>query len=523
METPAKDYGVHTNLNPSVEHTPLSKAHLIPNVGFTPEQCVNTDHLNKSSVKGLASAQVVHTESKPFLEHTAPSKAEILSNNGFTQGQSCHNNIKPISVYTVLANPQGNTNGGLSVGQFIHTDRKPFVESAQLANVHGNPSGLTASTEISSSFSGVTLKSLFFRAKKNSNADVKHVDQGTIERKMLNGTAIALDYNAVNGFSLTRMKCSELKPDNEATNCAVKMTPESETHSEEQLQSSPVLFATPSTTPSSSPVKTEPNMISFLQGANSSKLNLDGHKPSENQSLRSQGVDSSEDSVDAVKKGDSNINPSLAKGDNDKAALAKGDNLIETSLAPDGGNQPSFPSRKLFRSKKTVSDVSDREKHGDEAQKEKRARDLLDDVKENVALEGASEHKNSLQSTGIKVECDIDSNVVTSCSKRSERSSKSASEMPSNVRQTTRRSSRLRRTSVSTGNTRKKQEDASEVRTISLRNQLQARIQNRLSLRIAYIAFKFSFEDLVQYQSYIPKLVIIIFFLFNATYFLLPY
>ena len=345
---------------------------------------------------------------------------------------------------------------------------------AQLTNAHGKPSGLAASTEISSSFSGVTLKSLFFREKKNSNADVKNVDQGTIERKMLNGMAMSLDYNAVNGFSLTRVKCSELKPDgnvdNEATNCAVKMTPESETLSEEQLQSSPVLFATPSTTPSSSPTKTEPNLVSFSQGVNSSKLNLVGHEPSEIESLRSEGFDANEDSVDAGRKGDSNINPSLAKGDNDKAALAKGDNLIETSLAPDGGNQPCFPSRKLFRSKKTVPDVSDREKHGDEAQEEKRARDLLDDVKENVALEGASEHKNSLQSTGIKVECDIDSNVLTSCSKRSERSSKSNSEMPSNVRQTTRRSSRLRRTSVSTGNTRKKQEDTNEVRTISSKN-----------------------------------------------------
>ena len=474
METPAKDYGVHTNLNLSVEHTPLSKALFNPNVGFTPGQCVNTDHLNKSSVEALASPQVVHTESKPSLEHTAPSKAGTLSNAGFTQGQSCHNNIKPISVYTVLANPQGNTNGGLTPGQSIHTDRKPSIESAQLTNAHGNPRGLTASTEISSSFSGVTLKSLFFREKKNSNADVKTVDQGTIERKALNGMAMSLDYNPVNGFSLTRMKCSEVKPDgnvdHQATNCAVKMTSESETLSEEQLQSSPVLFATPSTTPSSSPVKTEPNLVSFSQGVNSSKLNLDGHEPREIQSLRSQRIDANEDSVDAVRKGDSNINHSLAKGDNDKAALAKGDNLIETLLAPDGGNQPCFPSTKLFRSKKTVSDVSDREKHGDEAQEEKRARDLLDDVKENVALEGASEHKNSLQSTGIKVECDIDSNVVTSCSKRSERSSKSASEMPSNVRQTTRRSSRLRRTSVSTGNTRKKQEDASEVRTISSKN-----------------------------------------------------
>ena len=469
METPAKDYGVHTNLNPSVEHTPLSKAHFNPHGGFTPGQCVNTDHLNESSVETLGSPQVVHTESKASLEHTAPSKAGTLSNAGFTQGQSCHSNIKPISVYTVLANPQGNTNGGLTPVHFIHTDRKPSVESAQLTNVHGNPSGLTASTEISSSFSGVTLKSLFFRAKKNSNADVENVDQGTMERKALNGMAMSLDYNPVNGFSLTRMKCSEVKPDgnvdSQAPNCGVKMTPESETHSEEQLQSSPVLFATPRTTPSSSPVKTEPDLVSFSQGVNSSKLNLVGHEPSEIESLRSEGFDASEDSVDVVRKGESNINPSLAKGDNDKAALAKGDNLIETSLAPDGGNQP------CFRSKRTASE---REKHGDEAQEEKRARDLLDDVKENVALEGASEHKNSLQSTGIKVECDIDSNVVKSCSKRSERSSKSNSEMPSNVRQTTRRSSRLRRTSVSTGNTRKKQEETSEVKTISLRNQLQS-------------------------------------------------
>lgn len=518
VETPAKDYGVHTNLNPSVEHTPLGKAHFDPNGGFTPGQCVNTDHLNGSSVEALASAHVVHTETKPSLEHTASSKAEIVSNTGFTQGQSCLNNIKPISVYTVLANPQGNTNGGLTPGQSIHTDRKPSVESTQLTNAHGNPSGLPASTEISSGFSGVAPKSLFFRARKNSNADMKNVDQGTMERKVFNGMAITLDYNPVNGFSLTRMKCTELRPDgngdNEATNSAVKMTPESETLSEEQLQSSPVLFATPSTTPSSSPVKTEPNLFNFSQGVNSSKLNLVGHEPSEIQRLRSKGFDASEDSVDSVKKGDSNINPSLAKGDNDEAALAKGDDLIETSLAPDGENQPCFPSRKLLRSKKTVPDVSDRKKHGDEAQEEKRARDLLDDVKDNIALEGAYEHENSLQSTGIKVECDVDSNLVTSCSKRSERSSKSASEMPSNVRQTTRRSSRLRRTSVGTGDTRKKQEVTSEVRAISLRNLAQIR-RCCLSLRIAYIAFKFSFEDLVQYQSYMPKLIIIIIICFT--------
>ena len=442
METPAKEHGVHTNSNAPVEHTPLGKAHFNPNGGFTPGQCANTDHLNNSSVETLASAQVVHTESKPSLEHTAPSKAEILSNAGFTQGQSCHNSIK-----TELANPQGDTNDLSTPGQTIHADRKPSVECAQLANAHGNPSGFTASTEVTSSFSGVTPKSLFFKAKKNSNADVKNCDQGKIERKALNGMAIVLDYNSVNGFSLTRMECSELKPDgnvdSQTTNCAVKMTTESETLSEEQLQSSPVLFATPSTTPSSSPVKPEPSEI---------------------QSLRSQGFDANKDSVDAVKKDDSNINPSLAKGDNNEATLAKADNLIETALATGVGNQTCFPSRKLFRSKKSLPDVSDREGHGDEAQEEKRPRDLLDDVKENIALDGASEHKNSFQSTGLKVECDIDSNVVTSCSKRSERSSKSTSEMPSNVRQTTRRSSRLRRTSVGTGNTKRKPEETSEVR-----------------------------------------------------------
>ena len=442
VETPAKEHGVHTNLNPSVEHTPLGKGHFNPNGGFTPGQCANTDHLNNSFVETFASAQVVHTESKPSLEHTAPSKVEKLSNAGFIQGQSCHNSIK-----TELATPQGDTNDLSAPGQTIHADRKPSVEYAQLANAHGNPSGFTASTEVTSSFSGVTPKSLFFRAKKNSNANVKNSDQGKIERKALDGMAIVLDYNPINGFSLTRMECSELKSDgnvdSQTTNCVVKMTTESETLSEEQVQSSPVLFATPSTTPSSSPVKLEPSEI---------------------ESLRSQGFDANKYSVDAVKKDDSNINPSLAKGDNNEATLAKADNLIETSLATGVGNQPCFPSRNLFRSKSSVLDVSDREKHGDKAPEEKRPRDLLDDVKENIALEGASEQKNSLHSTGKKVECDIDSNVVTSFSKRSERSSKCASKMSSNVRQTTRRSSRLCRTSVGTGNTKRKPEETSEVR-----------------------------------------------------------
>ena len=486
VETPAKEQRVHTDAKPSVEHTPLGKAQLNQNGGFTPGQSVYTNEQNRSTVETPAKEQRVHTHLKPSVEHTPLAKTQMLPNgsfalaqnvkpslaytprgntqvnpNGtFTPGQKADTIAKLSSfVYTPKANSHVNPNGAFTPGQSGHTSMQPSLARTPLANAQGKPSLVVAHGT-----SGVTLKSLFFKAGKNSDVEaitVGSVEQGK-ERKVFNGMTLVLDYNPKNGFVLAPVKCSEPKTEDkvkkQAPDSALKKNPESETLSDEQLSSSPVLFATPNTTPSPSPVKQEPDSFNFPQGEdrtglNSSNLNLVVHEPS----LGNQESDVGKDSTDALKKGDSVIGRSLAKVNTiTETPLAKvDDSVIEPSLAAEAGNHNCITTRNIS---------------GFEVKEEKKARDILDAVKENSACKKDTERENCLQSAGKNGERDIDSKESVQKGLTFSKggvSSKSVCEVPSNVRrQSTRRSTRLRRSSNSAGNTRKKQQETNEVRTL---------------------------------------------------------
>lgn len=448
METPVRAQRVHTAPKTSLEHTPLGKPQMNQNGVFTPEQNVTTGPLSRRTLETPA-------KEEPSLGYNPTTQAHTIPRGGFTPVQSTHFDTKA-----------ENLNGGFTPVQGVHTDRKP--SHTPLANAQGNPnSGFTPAT---SNASGVTPKNLIFNVNRSvEGLKMTSVDQGQKERKVFNGMTLVLDNSPVNGFSLTPIKSTELKTDdkveNQVSHSALKKNPESETLSEEQLSSSPVLFATPSTTPSPSPVKQEPNPFKFSQGedrtdVNSTNLDVDGHEPCETKVVTNQENNLGEDSVDTSNKikSDYIVEPSLSKGNITGTLLADVDNKIETSLVVDKGNENCVPSRKLFRSRKSVASVSDREERGVEAQEEKKPRDLLDDLKDDSAMEESTgvENKNSLAEP--KVECDVYSKGVAA---------KKMSEVPSNVRQSKRRSTRLRRSSLSTGNAKKRQEETKEVRAKS--------------------------------------------------------
>ena len=463
IETPAKDDSVHNGTKP-VEHTILGRNQLNSFGGFTPGKTVHTNQLSRSTVYTPAKEETVHTDTKPNVEHTARNRTQINPNGGFTvassintnpnggltPGQNIHTNIKPSVTYNHEDNSHVIPNGALTPLENVHTKVfKPPIAHTSLANTQGNPNdSCTPSQMTNSSFSSITPKVLFLNKEKNK---LTSMEQGKKEKKVFNGMTLVLDYNPVSGFSLTPMKCSEQKSDvkveHQAADCAANKNPEIETLSDEQLSSSPVLFTTPNSTPSTSPVTQEKNVFKFSQGENRTGLN------SSNLNL---SPEASENDV-----GKCDVGTSSAKDDTIiEESLTKVNTLIESSLATDAGNQNCVPPRMLFNSRKTAGE----EKLVEEAREEKKLCNLLDDVNENIALKKAADQGNSLQSAGSKVEGCINPKVVMPCFKRTGRASKNTCEVPSNVRQATRRSSRLQRSSNSTGDTKKKQEKTKEVR-----------------------------------------------------------
>ena len=466
VETPVKQEIVHVDRKPDVGHTPLGQTQLNRSGGFITEQNVHT---------GQLSMETLDTPTKEGSVHTTVKLAEVytpLGRNQFNSEQYVHADYFNKST---LETPNEILNGASTPASNISTFSSLSRKHSPLA-IAQYPNGSTLTTSVTcnaqanaeavsnsviTSAKNVNFKpntaqvqtqnkvNVLFTPSQPPNSNPASVNpkvlvfkkgQNVNQRKDFNGMTLVLDYNPANGFTLTPVKCSELKTDAKVENQepirVANKDPESETLSEEQLSSSPVLFTTPHSTPPSSPVQQESNQFEFspteknTTDVNSSYRDLVRNKQSE-KNLEKQNTFLGNDSVDSCKKEDEFNGPSLGKSENAfEAALANGGNFNEPSL--------------------TV--------------KKEKPRDFLDDVKGNMT----AGRESSLQLVEPKVESGIQTNVVMS-SRESELTSKeNVSEVQTNVRQATRRSTRIRRSSNSSGNTKKTPQLTNKVRHLSL-------------------------------------------------------
>ena len=422
LNTPTKEGSVHTTVKLAEVYTPLGRNQ------FNSEQYVHVDHFNRSTLKtpneilngASTPASNISTFSSLSREHSPLAIAQV-NPNGST--------LTPSVTCNAQANAEAVSNSVITSAKNVNF--KPNTAQVQTQNKVNVL--VTPSQSPNSSPASVNPKVLVFKKGEN-------VNQGTKERKDFNGMTLVLDYNPANGFTLTPVKCSELKTDAKVENKkpirVANEDPESETLSEEQLSSSPVLFTTPHSTPSSSPVQQESNQFKFSQteksttDINSSCLDLVRNKQSE-KNLEKQNTFLGNDSVDSCKKEDEFTGPSLGKSENAvEGALANGCNF----------NEPSLTVKK--------------EKPGD----------FLDDVKGNMT----AGRESSLQLVEPKVESGIQTNVLMSSRQSELASKKNVSEVQTNVRQATRRSTRIRRSSNSSGNTKRTPQLTNKVRQLSL-------------------------------------------------------
>ena len=413
LDTPTKEGSVHTTIKLAEVYTPLGRNQ------FNSEQYVHADYFNKSTLEtpneilngASTPASNISTFSSLSRKHSPLSIAQYPNGSTLTTSVTCNAQANAEAVSNSVITSAKNVNFKPNTAQ-VQTQNKVNVLFTPSQPPNSNPAS-------------VNPKVLVFKKGQNVN-----------QRKDFNGMTLVLDYNPANGFTLTPVNCSELKTDAKVENQepirVANKDPESETLSEEQLSSSPVLFTTPHSTPPSSPVQQESNQFEFSQteknttDVNSSYRDLVRNKQSE-KNLEKQNTFLGNDSVDSCKKEDEFNGPSLGKSENAfEAALAKGGNFNEPSL--------------------TV--------------KKEKPRDFLDDVKGNMT----AGRESSLQLVEPKVESGIQTNVLMS-SRESELTSKeNVSEVQTNVRQATRRSTRIRRSSNSSGNTKKTPQLTNKVR-----------------------------------------------------------
>lgn len=500
VETPVKEQSVHADIKPFVEHTPLPDFRGNQPGGVTLEQSVtcatsfqcsdarpseesmSLDNAHGNPVGGFTVGHSVHcatplqrTETKPSVEPVQLGNAQGNPVGGFTLEQSVHCAIslprtetKPSVESIQLGNAQGNPVGGLTLEHGVHCTTplqrtKPSAKQRSFGNMQGNQTpGFTPSSNlIRSAVSGVNSKDLSFNAERvASKLDKfkrKNVDDDGSEREVFNGKTLVLDFKPINGVNFVTVKSNELKVDgkteSQASDCALKKKPESEPLAREQL-SSPLLFATPQSSPSPSPVKQELNSIAPGEGEertslNSSNLNLGGDEPS---------------AIKSVGNGECNL------GNNSITLSKKDDDFGKSSSVENTRAQGFVIVKKLFKSKDADTTAPGHGGHGNEFGEEKKPRDIVDDVKGNFSHE-KPELDDYLQATAPN-DRNVDSKEIAkedvlnlwSSSKRSERTCNSVSEMPSNVRLGRRRSTRLRRFSNSSRSTKEEEKEACEVR-----------------------------------------------------------
>ena len=417
LDTPTKEGSVHTTIKLAEVYTPLGRNQ------FNSEQYVHADYFNKSTLEtpneilngASTPASNISTFSSLSRKHSPLSIAQYPNGSTLTTSVTCNAQANAEAVSNSVITSAKNVNFKPNTAQ-VQTQNKVNVLFTPSQPPNSNPAS-------------VNPKVLVFKKGQNVN-----------QRKDFNGMTLVLDYNPANGFTLTPVNCSELKTDAKVENQepirVANKDPESETLSEEQLSSSPVLFTTPHSTPPSSPVQQESNQFEFSQteknttDVNSSYRDLVRNKQSE-KNLEKQNTFLGNDSVDSCKKEDEFTGPSLGKSENAvEGALTNGGNFNEASL--------------------TV--------------KKEKPRDFLDDVKGNLM----ASQESSLQLVEPKVVSGIQTNVLMSSRDGELASKENVSEVQTNVRQATRRSTRIRRSSNSSGNTKKTPQLTSKVRHLSL-------------------------------------------------------
>ena len=462
VETPVKQEIVHVDMKPDVGHTPLGQTQLNRSGGFITEQNVHTGQLSR---------ETLDTPTKEGSVHTTIKLAEVytpLGRNQFNSEQYVHAdyfNKSTLETPNEILNGASTPTSNISTFSSLSRKHSPLsiaqypngstLTTSVTCNAQANAEAV--SNSVITSAKNVNFKpntaqvqtqnkvNVLFTPSQPPNSNPASVNpkvlvfkkgQNVNQRKDFNGMTLVLDYNPANGFTLTPVNCSELKTDAKVENQepirVANKDPESETLSEEQLSSSPVLFTTPHSTPSSSPVQQESNQFKFSQteknttDVNSSCVDLVRNKQSE-KNLERQNTFLGNDSVDSCKKEDEFNGPSLGKSENAfEAALANGGNFNEPSL--------------------TV--------------KKEKPRDFLDDVKGNLM----ASQESSLQLVEPKVVSGIQTNVLMSSRDGELASKENVSEVQTNVRQATRRSTRIRRSSNSSGNTKKTPQLTNKVR-----------------------------------------------------------
>ena len=462
VETPVKQEIVHVDMKPDVGHTPLGQTQLNRSGGFITEQNVHTGQLSR---------ETLDTPTKEGSVHTTIKLAEVytpLGRNQFNSEQYVHAdyfNKSTLETPNEILNGASTPTSNISTFSSLSRKHSPLsiaqypngstLTTSVTCNAQANAEAV--SNSVITSAKNVNFKpntaqvqtqnkvNVLFTPSQPPNSNPASVNpkvlvfkkgQNVNQRKDFNGMTLVLDYNPANGFTLTPVNCSELKTDAKVENQepirVANKDPESETLSEEQLSSSPVLFTTPHSTPSSSPVQQESNQFKFSQteknttDVNSSCVDLVRNKQSE-KNLERQNTFLGNDSVDSCKKEDEFTGHSLGKSENAvEAALANGGNFNEPSL--------------------TV--------------KKEKPRDFLDDVKGNLM----ASQESSLQLVEPKVVSGIQTNVLMSSRDGELASKENVSEVQTNVRQATRRSTRIRRSSNSSGNTKKTPQLTNKVR-----------------------------------------------------------
>ena len=491
METPAKEQSVHTDVKPFVEHSPLPDNKGNQTGGVTLEHNFDTDvkpfvehtplpdnHENQTGGVTLEQSVLCATpfqrsDTRPSAE---PTNAHENLAGGFTLEHSgnCATPLqrtdrKPSVERKHVGKVQGNPGDGFALEQSVHSTTPfqriiPSAKKRSLSNMQGNQtSGFTPSSNlIQPAASGVSSKGLSFNAERvASKLDKfkrKNVDVDGSDRKVFNGMTLALDFKPVNGENFVTVKSNELKVDgkieSQESDCVLKENPESDPLAKEQM-SSPLLFTTPQSSPSPSPVNQELNSITPREGKertrlNASNLNRGAEEPNANKNIQN---------------GEGNL------GHSSIPFSKKGGDFRKSSSLENTGVQGFVAAKKLFKSKEVDTSSSGHGGHGDQCNPEKKPGDILDDVKENLSY-GKAGLEDCLQTTAQHVDPNGESNEnakegvlnLLSSSKRSERSCNSVSEMPSNVRLGRRRSTRFRRFSNSSKSTKAEEKVASEVR-----------------------------------------------------------
>ena len=458
VETPTQEQSVLTDVKPFVEHTPLPDNRRNQPGGVTLEQSV------------LCATPFQRSDVRPSAE---PSNAHGNLAGGFTLEHSgnCATPLrlidtKPSAESIQQGNAQGNSGDGFTL-EHSHNSTTPLhyvkasAKQRSPSNMQGNQtSGFTPSSNlIQLAVSDVGSKGLSFNAERVASKLDKFKRKNVIvegnERKVFNGMTLVLDFKPVNGENFVTMKSNELKVngkmESQETDCALK-EPENETLAREQV-SSPVLFATPQSSPSPSPAKQE--LTSLGEGKertrlNSSNLNLGAEEPS---------------AFKSVGNGEGNfVNNSITLS-------KKGGDFGQSSPLENTVGQRFVAAKKLFKLREADTCSSGLGGQGDKFNPEKKTRDILDDVNENLSY-GKAGLEDCVQTTAPNVVRNAESKEnakegvlnLSSSSKRSERSRNSVAEMASNVRPGRRKSTRLRRLSNSSISTKEEEKEVFEVR-----------------------------------------------------------